>query len=75
MSGKCKNCNVFLRKIPGYKKNIKTDKEAEMFSECFNKSIVIDDILCNKCRLLIYSEKRVSNLRSTKSDDISVIVS
>lgn len=74
MSGKCKNCNVFLRKIPGYNKVIKTEEETEMFNNCFNKSIVlvVDDILCNKCRLLIYPEKRVPNLRSTKSDDVSV---
>lgn len=40
MSGKCKNCNKFLRKLTGYKKIIKSEEEAKVFSDCLNKEIL-----------------------------------
>ena len=72
MSDKCKNCNKFLRKVTGYKKVIKTEDEAKLFSDCLNNTIVVNDIFCNKCRLIRYINKNASSSRSTASDEVSV---
>ncbi|CAH2089004.1 unnamed protein product [Euphydryas editha] len=44
MSRKCKNCNKYLYKIPGYKKIIKNEEEAKVFSDCLNKIVIVNDI-------------------------------
>lgn len=59
MSRKCKNCN--LCKIPGYKKIIKNEEEAKVFSDCLNKTVIVNDIFCKKCRLEKYVLKNSVN--------------
>ncbi|CAG9785764.1 unnamed protein product [Diatraea saccharalis] len=60
MSRKCKNCNKYLCKIPGYKKIIKNEEEAKVFSDCLNKIVIVNDIFCKKCRLTPYINKKAS---------------
>ncbi|CAG9785484.1 unnamed protein product [Diatraea saccharalis] len=60
MSRKCNNCNKYLCKIPGYKKIIKNEEEAKVFSDCLNKIVIVNDIFCKKCRLIPYINKKAS---------------
>lgn len=57
MSDKCQNCSKYFRSCMGYKKIIKSEEEARLYSERCNKKIAISDALCNKCRLLKYRNK------------------
>jgi len=52
--------------VSGYKKVILTAEEAAEYSECANIEIVINDILCAKCRLIKYrSTHSASTLAAT----------
>lgn len=71
MSDKCKNCNKYLRKMVGYKKVVKTEEEVKVFSDCLNKTVTVNDIFCNKCRLIPYIKKKASISKCTASDEVS----
>jgi len=50
-------CDTLLIKVKGKKKIIKNVNEANDFSSCLQQIIVVNDILCTKCRLSIYKKK------------------
>lgn len=56
---KCAGCNTFLKKIKGKKKIVKNVNEANNFSSSLQRIIIVNDILCNKCRLSIYKNKNL----------------
>lgn len=74
MSRKCKNCNKYLCKIPGYKKLIKNEEEAKVFSDCLNKTVIVNDIFCKKCRLISYINKKASTSKCTAVNEISLSI-
>lgn len=49
-NAKCIRCNVYLRKVPGYKKTISTNEEAERMSKIIGVNVKVNDKLCRKCR-------------------------
>lgn len=54
---KCAGCDTFLNKVAGKKKIVNNANEAHDFSSSLQRIIVVDDILCKKCRLSIYKKK------------------
>lgn len=52
-NSKCIKCNVFLRKITGFKKVISTEDEANKIAQKIGREVKVNDILCNKCRVAV----------------------
>ena len=52
----CVSFNAKLKKIVARKKLVSDDVEVNAFSRCLKRRIIVDDILCNKCRLSIYRD-------------------
>ena len=67
---RCSGCEAFVNKRKGKKKIIKNAIEANNFSLCLNRTIVVDDILCHSCRLSIY-KKRLKNVSNFDKEDAS----
>ncbi|XP_043287510.1 uncharacterized protein [Venturia canescens] len=57
-NSKCVKCNVFLRKVPGFKKIVSTEDEAKDIMRKIAREVKVNDILCNKCRLIINKIQR-----------------
>ncbi|XP_008553228.3 uncharacterized protein LOC103575255 [Microplitis demolitor] len=74
MSKKCKNCNKYLSRIPGYKKIIKNEEEAKVFSDCLNKTVIVNDIFCKKCRLIPYVNKKASTSKCAAFNEVSLSI-
>ena len=55
---KCTACKIFLNKVSGQRKIIKTEDEAEAFSNKLQRSIVINDFLCGRCRIQQYKKSK-----------------
>lgn len=55
---KCTGCDMLLRKIKGKKKLIRNEDEANVFGRSLQRTIIINDIICNKCRLSIYKKQK-----------------
>jgi len=64
---KCANCALMLRRTGGRQKVVQNDDESFNYSNKMGKPIQIGDILCARCRLIIYREKT-----RDKEDDIQV---
>lgn len=47
---KCIKCFKYLIKIPGTRKLIETEEEAQVVANRIDKCVDVGDILCNKCR-------------------------
>lgn len=58
---RCAGCGINLKKINGRKKKVFNEEEANLFSECFERTISVNDILCQKCRLSTYKKKKSGN--------------
>lgn len=67
---KCAGCDKFLNKVKGKKKMIHNENEANAFARLFQRNIIVNDILCNKCRLSIYSKSK-KNSKSEIERDLS----
>ena len=65
----CAGCDAFLNKRKGKKDN-KNATEANDFSLCLKRIIVVDDILCYSCRLSIY-KKGLKNISNSDKKDAS----
>ena len=53
---KSAGCDALSRKVTGKKKHVKNENEANDFSSSLKQIIVVDDILCNKCRICVYKK-------------------
>lgn len=76
---RCAGCDKFLFKVHGQKKKIETEDEATNFSNKLQRTIVLNDILCSKCRVFqckkekldvdcLISENEIDELQSTSED-------
>lgn len=59
---RCINCNIPLRKSVGWKKKINTVFEAEKWSRILENVVTVGDVLCGKCRIIIYQKESDVNL-------------
>lgn len=50
-------CDTFLKKTTDKKKIVKNVNKANDFSSSLQRIIIVNDILCKKCRLFIYKKK------------------
>lgn len=65
---KCADCDKFLNKVKGKKKMIHNENEANAFARLFQRNIIVNDILCNKCRLSIYSKSKKNSKSEIERD-------
>lgn len=65
---KCAGCDKFLNKVKGKKKMIHNENEANAFARLFQRNIIVNDILCNKCRLSIYSKSKKNSKSEIERD-------
>ncbi|XP_018403017.1 PREDICTED: uncharacterized protein LOC108779943 [Cyphomyrmex costatus] len=56
---RCAACSKYLHKTSGTKKVIINEEEASIFSNYLQKTIVVQDILCSKCRLFQNKKKKL----------------
>lgn len=54
---KCASCEQFLVHKKGKIKIIKNEEEAKLYASVLKQLIVVNDILCQPCRLSIYRNK------------------
>ena len=67
-SSQCAGCSKLLKKITGLKKTISNEDEAMLFSSKLQRTIIVNDILCSKCRLTQYKEEKLDlDAESTSS--------
>ena len=52
MNQRCAACSRFTKSVNKRKKRVESVDEANAFSFCFGKSIVLDDVLCWNCRII-----------------------
>lgn len=75
---KCAGCDKFLHKVPGQRKKIKTEDEANYFGNKLQRTIAIRDILCGKCRLFQYKKNKLDtedeNDKQSTSNDSTVSI-
>lgn len=67
---RCVGCNKFLFKVHGQKKKIEIEDEATNFSNKLQRTIVLNDILCSKCRVFQYKRRKFdvdSSVSETRS--------
>lgn len=57
ISCKCAGCDAYLVNTKGKRKLIANEEEANTFSLFLQRTINVDDIICQKCRLSIYKKK------------------
>lgn len=69
---KCAGCDIFLKKSGGRKKLVRSTEEAHSLSNLLNKTISVNDILCNKCRLSTYKIKKNPDRLSECETDLQV---
>lgn len=68
---RCDGCDKIFRKIKGKKKLINNEYEAKEYSTCLGRTLIVNNILCGKCRLTIYREKEsVENIDSASEADV-----
>ncbi|XP_011873641.1 PREDICTED: uncharacterized protein LOC105565230, partial [Vollenhovia emeryi] len=58
MHSKCAGCDKSLKKIRGKKKLIRHEDEANTFAHLLQQNIIVNDIICSKCRLSIYRKQK-----------------
>ncbi|KAK0171434.1 hypothetical protein PV327_011317, partial [Microctonus hyperodae] len=46
---KCVSCGIFSNKVPGSKKIVESESEAEIFSDFFDVACTVGSYLCRKC--------------------------
>ncbi|CAH0731364.1 unnamed protein product, partial [Brenthis ino] len=61
----CIICDTFVHKVRGRKKVITSEEDARLYSDSSKKTVSVGDVLCGKCRLIIYNSK--SNVASTSA--------
>lgn len=69
---KCISCNIYLRKIAGFKKVITTLDEANDATEKFGKRVFINDTFCNKCRVILTRPPILKNTKDSSADRVSI---
>jgi len=77
---RCPGCDKFLFKKRGQKKKIETEDEATIFSTKLQRTIVVNDILCSKCRIFQYKKEKLdvdfsifgNDQSQSTSDDSSI---
>jgi len=75
-------CDKFLFKKRGQKKKIETEDEVKIFSIKLQRTIIINDILCSKCRIFQYKKERLdvdfsifgNDQSQSTSDDSSISI-
>ena len=68
---KCAGCDALLRKVTGKKKHVKNESEANDFSSSSTRMIIVDDSLCDKCRLCVYEKNPEKNVEPETERDPS----
>ena len=53
MNQRCAACSRFAKSVNQRKQRVESVDEANAFSLCFGKSIVLNDVLCCNCRILL----------------------
>jgi len=79
---RCPGCDKFLFKKCGQKEKIETEDEATIFFTKLQRTIVINDILCSKCRIFQYKKEKLdvdfsifgNDQSQSTSDDSSISV-
>jgi len=79
-NSRCPGCDKFLFKKRGQKKKIETEDEATIFSTKLQRTIVVNDILCSKCRIFQYKKEKLdvdfsifgNDQSQSTSDDSSI---
>jgi len=56
---RCPGCDKSLFKKRGQKQKIETEDEATIFSTKLQRTIVVNDILCSKCRIFQYKKEKL----------------
>lgn len=68
---KCINCNVYLRKVLGYKKVTITINEANIATEKIGKKVFITDTFCGECRVTLTRQPILKN-SDLSADGVSI---
>lgn len=67
---RCDGCDGILRKIRGQKKLINSEDEVKEYSSCLGRKLIVNSILCSKCRIIIYRKRE--SVENTDSADEAV---
>lgn len=62
-STRCVNCKVILRCKSGQKGFIRNEGEAPVISCIFNKTVNVGDVICSKCRMILFMKNRANHLQ------------
>ena len=71
---KCTGCKKFLNRVPGQRQIIKTEDEVVHFGNILQRTIAINDTLCNKCRRLQSKRIKIIPMLKTKTTNNQLLM-